>query len=601
MRKHVVLLLAALAPLAGGQQPCAPTPVWSACEIELPIAESDLGVHPDPSATVDIWGEFRSPEFKTFRLPAFWDGRGMRLRFAPDKAGPWTVRLSGNIELYDGKTLNFLATPSEAPGFLRPANLHFWIHPDVLKPHLWIGDTRANLFSMPRAEFDRLLTARAGQKFTHLRGFVMHGAPPDTARLNEMDARVAAIGARGMVTGIVLAPTAGDLEKAFPTFAQRERFLRNLVARYAAYKTAWEMAGAFEDDPNGRAVVRELGLAFRKLDPYNHPASAGSNGTSSALLGDKWMTHIVHHSPEPALGSVEHQLYQIPQVNTGFARPGETGEAFRKRLWNATMNGQHPMSEIGAFESEDTDTVKHWASFFERTRYWELQPFFDLDGGRAVAVRGFETDFDHYQAVEYVVYIEKPGPVEVRVGKHTYDVYWFDPASGESKKEKKQWKGDVFTATPPDSSRDWVLHLSRDGRKQGMLRRYKFESRPQRMYLQEIEANPQRIPYELVEPQPGETLLPGQPVPYRIKLKRETGGTRRMFYLIMGEVVRDMQGSRVLATGPEGSFTIPPLLLREPGGVLNLHVHGLNAAGKLYTLDLVHPVKQAQPPIKSAP
>jgi len=34
-----------------------------------------------------------------------------------------------------------------------------------------------------------------------------------------------------------------------------------------------------------------------------------------------------------------------------------------------------------------------------RRRYWELEPYFELDGGRAVALSG----------VEYLVYIEKPG------------------------------------------------------------------------------------------------------------------------------------------------------------------------------------------------
>jgi hypothetical protein len=112
------------------------------------------------------------------------------------------------------------------------------------------------------------------------------------------------------------------------------------------------------------------------------------------------------------------------------------------------------------------------------------------------------------------------------------------------------------------------------------------------MYVQEIEGNPQRIPYELVEPKPGETLTAGQAVPFQIKLKRETGGTRRMMYLITGEVVRDGQGLRVLGSGASGQFTVPANILREQTGVLNLHVYGLNAAGKLYSLDLVHPVKK---------
>jgi len=38
-----------------------------------------------------------------------------------------------------------------------------------------------------------------------------------------------------------------------------------------------------------------------------------------------------------------------------------------------------------------------------RTRFWELEPYFDIDGGRALYLAG----------VEYIVYLEKGGPVEV--------------------------------------------------------------------------------------------------------------------------------------------------------------------------------------------
>ena len=41
-----------------------------------------------------------------------------------------------------------------------------------------------------------------------------------------------------------------------------------------------------------------------------------------------------------------------------------------------------------------------WFDFFSDTRHWELEPYFDVDGGRALALEG----------IEYVVYVEKPGP-----------------------------------------------------------------------------------------------------------------------------------------------------------------------------------------------
>jgi len=56
--------------------------------------------------------------------------------------------------------------------------------------------------------------------------------------------------------------------------AQRERFLRYVLARYDAFNVDWEIAGSFEGAAGGRNIIRELGVALRRYDPYNHPAVA---------------------------------------------------------------------------------------------------------------------------------------------------------------------------------------------------------------------------------------------------------------------------------------------------------------------------------------
>ncbi len=183
------------------------------------------------------------------------------------------------------------------------------------------------------------------------------------------------------------------------------------------------------------------------------------------------------------------------------------------------------------------------------------------------------------------------------VEKHSYDVYWIDPATGERTKEKKDWKGEEFTGQPPDNSHDWILHLSRDGHKAGMLRSVKFDSRDGEdqapNQLQEVETAIAKIPYTLVSPKPDETTLTaGTSVPFEIKLKRETKGTRRMLYMATGEVVLDGSGARILGTGSSGTWRIPAEMLVNESGVLNVRLEGLNAGGKLYALDLVFPIRK---------
>jgi hypothetical protein len=216
-----------------------------------------------------------------------------------------------------------------------------------------------------------------------------------------------------------------------------------------------------------------------------------------------------------------------------------------------------------------------WFDFFSRTRHWELEPFFDVDGGRALALEG----------VEYIVYVEKPGPVELLVERHGYDLAWFNPLTGEYLKQKKGFKGERFSGEPPDKTHDWVLHVSREGHKESMLRSYKFESRP--ILMQEIELAPQKVPYEIVEPA-GETLSLSAPGKFSVKVTRETRATRSMMWLWTGEVSADGQGYRVLGAGSQGVLAIPRGIAKNVPAVLALRLYGLNANGKVYSLDRVY-------------
>ena len=213
------------------------------------------------------------------------------------------------------------------------------------------------------------------------------------------------------------------------------------------------------------------------------------------------------------------------------------------------------------------------------TRHWELEPYFDVDGGRAIGL----------DEVEFLVYMEKPANLEVTLIKHKYNMRWFNPVSGEQI-ELKDYKGESFTGTPPDNSHDWVLQLSRDGRKQGMLKSFKFASY-QEPPVQEVETNSARIPFEIVKPE-GTEMQTSQPIAFEVRIKRQTRATRTMLYVWTGEVVVDGEGVRVLATGPEGTFRFPKELVKRWPAALNLRLTALNANGKAYSIDRVFKLVQ---------
>jgi hypothetical protein len=616
MRLWAALLCGCFAAIPAVAQPnCPATPAYSLCELPFELNDQEAAAHPNPYVSVQLHAEFRSPRHKTFLMPAFWaGGRRLVIRFAPDEPGDWEFRLTSNIERFNGKAGAFQSTASEAPGFVRPANLHHWSaiageNLNKLKPHLWMGDTCYRFAFLTDGQFRALVDARAAQHFTHLRGLAI-GSAGDSGKVyadpshprpeffDRLDQRVKYINSKGIVADLILAGPGNHLTKLFPGWDQRERYVRYLIARYSAMNITWQGFEDFESYDSGRELLKEIGTLLKQNDPYGHSRSTGTQATSASLAADGWMNFISYESAEDQLGAIEHQLYPAACVNLGFglenngagaAGPMSVDTAtFRRRLWNSTMDGQYPTygntgtatAGEATFDAKYLDApgaqqMAQWFKFFDDTRHWELEPYFDVDGGRAIALEG----------VEYVVYVEKSGPVEVGVERHGYDVSWFNPVNGESVVLKK-WKGERFTGQPPDATHDWVLHIEREGRKESMLNSYKFDSREYPLQLQEPEQTPQKMPFDIAQPD-GTSLSASKAVSYAIKQKRETRATRSMMFLWTGDVPTDGQGFRVLATGREGTFQVPQGLAKTLPNVMSLRVAAMNANGKVYLLDRV--------------
>ena len=565
-----LLFLASVPVLA--QAPCEGTAAYTPCEFVFELSQGDLAAHPNPYESVKLEGEFRSPSFKTYLMPAFWDGGGkMILRFTPTEAGQWNYRFKGNLAAVDGKAGTFNAGTSDAPGFIQPANVHHW-WTDNKKPHLWMGYIDDRFPFASSQEFDQALDEAAQNKFTHFRGSILGGAAdksrvylgpdkPNPAYFDELDRRILSIHKRGLVSDLILASNPDYVVSLFPDWQARERFIRYIVARFAPMNVTWQGLQEFEDYSGGRALLKELGTALAKIDPYQHPRSSNAKITSSPLLADGWMNFVIENSSDDTIGSVEHQFYQVPFV----------GVTDAQHLWNTTMDGEYP-----EFHGSQPVVCKHWFDLISQSRYWELEPYFYLDGARAVAL----------EDAEYLAYVEHPGPpIEMEVEKHGYEAMWFDPATGESQ-EKKKYSGEHFTGEAPDKSRPWVVLVAREGHLESMARSYRFDSREVPL-VQTIENNPQKVPVVVDEPS-SHTLTAGQPVQFSVKLARATRATRQMMYLWTAEVPTDGQGFRVIGTSSPGSFVIPPSIARNFPAVLAIHLSALNANGKAYAADRVY-------------
>jgi len=538
----LIFLLASVALAQPVSQPpgCAMARAWSACDLAFELAPQEA------PQRAELRAEFRSPRFKTYLLRAFLDDRKLIIRFTPTEAGKWDYRLTSNLARLDGQAGTVTAAESDSPGFVRVANVHHFAT-ENLQQHLWMSTAVDRFAEIPRSDFDRLIEQRAQEKFSHLR--ITIDAATDLA---EAAVRIRAINDKGLTADLALAAIPADAR-------QREAYLNGVVARFCAFNITWSGMPSFEAAAHGRAVMKDTGDLLKKLDPYDHPRSSMAAGTSAPLAGDGWMNVLTYGTADQNIGSVEHQFYQLPAVNTGIRS--------QQDLWNATMNGQYPASGSGSY-------MKAWAEFMAGSRYWELEPYFDVDGGRAIALEG----------VEYIVYVEKPGLVELTVENHSYDVVWMNPATGELI-QQKDYKGEHFTGEPPDKAHDWVLRVSREGHKAGMLKSYKFDSRP--VPVQEVELNPLKIPFEIAAPAGTEISL-SKPAAFAVKIKRDSRATRSLLVEWTAEVPLDREGYRVVGTGREGTLAIPGSLASRYPAVMSLHLMLLNANGKAYALDRVY-------------
>ena len=174
------------------------------------------------------------------------------------------------------------------------------------------------------------------------------------------------------------------------------------------------------------------------------------------------------------------------------------GKIFGTPLWTVNIR-------LSAAAPADVKAMSVWFDILSSTRHWELEPYFDLDGGRALAL----------EDTEYLVYMEKPSALELRVEKHGYDALWINPADGET--VRKKFSGDHFTGAPPSADHDWVLHLVREGTLQSMNRSFKFESRD--IAMQEIEANPEKTPFDIDQPAGDLSLEKASPVQRQIEAR----------------------------------------------------------------------------------
>ncbi len=572
-------LLAALAisaAFSAAQTVCAPIPQFTPCDLVFEL--------PEAAGNVDIRAEFRSPRAQTALVHAFEDGpRRWIVRFTPIEIGTYAWRVTSRVAQFNGKQGELTVTPAAAKktGWLRAANLHHFadVEGNAISPHLWMGALVPGFAAMDAGQWQQLVATRARQHFNHLGVTLVDesaGGESSAARFQApeffraAEEKIRAANAAGIVVDIAFFSGNQLMRRLLPARADREKWLLLAVSRLAAFDVTWQGVERWESGDDGRQLMKEIGELVTSLDPYKHPRSTRTALTTGPLADDGWLRYRSYETGDDAVTAIEQQVFQYPSVNN-FATATMDADSFRHRLWNATVNGNYPAPVIP--NEQAAAAMKLWYEFMQSTRHWELEPFFDTSVGRGLALEG----------IEYIIYLDKPGPVTVNYEKHSYDGEWWNPATGQTVKIKDV-KGESFTGTPPDLTHDWVLHISREGAKAGMLKSVKFDSREQPAELQQIESDPAKVPFDVVEPSAAELSL-SRPARFEVKLKRQSKALERMLYEWTAEVTADGRSYRVAGTGASGTLNIPADITGTYPAALHLRVFGMNALGKVYSVD----------------
>lgn len=590
----VALALAAAAALpAQNIEACDSVPVYDPCEIVVELGASDAAEHSSPVTDVELRAEYRSPKGgRTKVMPAFWDG-GDRfvLRFSPDFEGRWDYRLISNIGGLDRQTGSFEALPAQTPGFIEVFNTRYFKYPLTNTPHFWLGDSLLGLAAIPWPEFEATAERRSEQGFTHVRALAVpplnasrkaFGASgePDIEHFRALDRRVEHLHKLGIVTDLVLGNSGDELDELFPRLREKDRYIRYLCARYAAYSVTWQILLEWESHEAAGQLLEQLANSLSKHDPYSHPMSTGAIVTSAPLAEDGWQDYFVQNRVDPALAPIEYELNRAPFVNTGIGL-GAGPAAARRQAWNAAVRGHYVTlsAEDTSAESPFAEQMVPLKQFFSQSRYYDLQPHYRIVGGAALALHRVPRYSERTVGIEHVIYAEEPGLIELVMPKQEYSISWYNPASGAWFDQKKKFKGDRYRSRTPDDKQDWVLYIRREGKKQDYNKSFILESKPPR--FREIEYSPAELPFEIQLPE-GNELQAGRAHEFNATLLKNTIAAKRTVWLWMAEAAGSSRGARVLGTTQSGSFNIPAELAQSYPTTLSVRAIGLDGAGRLF-------------------
>jgi hypothetical protein len=318
---------------------------------------------------------------KKVEAAGFYDGDGVyRLRFMPDSPGPWHYETRANRWELTHKQGSFTATTPKPGnhGPVRVHNTHHFAYADGT-PFKQVGTTIYNWLDTPEELQEQTLQTLAKAPFNKARMLITQqptsyqkkfapprwpfvGEPPhnwDYTRFNpdffrHYEHRLAQLRELGVEADLILFNPYGKWGFETMDTAGDERYVRYVVARFAAFRNIWwSLANEWDFlRTKTEADWDRLGALVQQCDPYDHLRSIHN---SSLIYNHTkpWVTHASIQSgaavQDPGRAEIYRQVYSKPVVfdEVGYEGDGRyrwaslSGPEMVHRFWCGTVAGTY--------------------------------------------------------------------------------------------------------------------------------------------------------------------------------------------------------------------------------------------------------------------
>lgn len=342
----------------------------------------------NPFVDVELSAIFRQAD-REFNVSGFYDGAGIyRIRFMPDAEGDWSFETHSNRPELNGRTGGFTATPTE-PGNHGPVRVCDTFHfayadgtaflPFGTTCYAWIHQSEAlrekTLKTLSASPFNkvRMCILPKWYPYNHVEPelYPFEGTPsnqwdfshPNPAFFQHLDRCIASLCELGIEADLILFhPYDEDrfgvhrenceVHWGFDRMGAEndDRYLRYVIARYAAYRNVWWSLANEWDFVKSKTEAdwQRFGRIVQECDPYGHLTSI-HNGGRDFDHAQPWISHCSLQKRHPDGARAYREEFRKPVIYDECEYEGDIpqswgnipAETMVSRFWEAWINGAY--------------------------------------------------------------------------------------------------------------------------------------------------------------------------------------------------------------------------------------------------------------------